>query len=193
MLAVMAPPGSTTVDDRLSVARLIAGDETALHELYDRLSPMVFGIARRVVADQTASEDVCQEVFVQLWSQAGAIDLDRCSLRGWVSVLAHRRAVDWVRRAERARRREERADASSPEGGFVDLADGAVADDRARRARAAVASLPADQRRAVELAYWGGRSYREVAVELGVPEGTAKSRLRLALSKLATMLGEEED
>lgn len=193
MPAVTAPLGSTGVDDRVLVARLVAGDDAALGEVYDQLSTLVYGVARRVVTDPVAAEDVCQEVFVQIWSRADAIDLDRCSLRGWASVLAHRRAVDWVRRAERARRREASETHTVTDGGLVDLSDGAVASDRARRARLAVASLPDDQRRAIELAYWGGRSYREVADELGIPEGTAKSRLRLALAKLGTMLEEDAE
>lgn len=192
MLAVDAPPDAGRIDDQLVLARIVAGDDSALGEAYDHLAPMVFGVARRIVADPVAAEDVCQEVFVQLWTNASAIDLHRCSLRGWASVLAHRRAVDLVRRRERARRRDEHgsrhADADCR---VVDLAEGAVADDRARRARTAVASLPDDQRRAIELAFWHGRSYRQVADELGIPEGTAKSRLRLGLARLATLLEED--
>ena len=171
---------------------MVAGDDSALGEVYDRLAPMVFGVARRVTADPIAAEDVCQEVFVQLWTNASAIDLERCSLRGWASVLAHRRAVDVVRRNERTRRREAKGTLSTePDCWVVDLAESAVSDDRARRARLAVASLPEDQRRAIELAYWRGRSYRQVADELGIPEGTAKSRMRLGLARLAALLEEE--
>ena len=186
---MVVPLQAVDRDDSVVVARLVAGDESALAEAYDRFAPMVFGVARRVVVNPVAAEDVCQEVFVQLWSNAAAIDLERCSLRGWISVLAHRRAVDHVRGAERARHRQERCGALDVSGAdVVDLADHAVAQDRARRARAAVAALPLEQRSVVELAFWGGRSYRQVATELGIPEGTAKSRVRLALAALAAAL-----
>lgn len=188
---MIRPFEATDRDDDVLLARLVAGDEAALGEVYDRFAPMVLGVARRVLADPIAAEDVCQEVFVQVWTRAAAIDLDRCSLRGWLSVLAHRRAVDCVRRIERARRRDERGATDETRGCQVtDLADVAAADDLARRALQAVAALPAEQRRVVELAFWGGLSYRQVADELGIPEGTAKSRVRLALARLATMLEE---
>jgi RNA polymerase sigma factor (sigma-70 family) len=188
-----APVQVADRDEHVLVARLLAGDDSALAEIYDRCASLVFGIARRVVADPVAAEDVCQEVFTQLWCHAGAVDLDRSTLRGWLSVLAHRRAVDWVRRSERSRRREERAEPTASDVVMPDLAELAADQDRARRARAAVAALPDDQRRAVELAFWGGRSYRQVADDLGIPEGTAKSRVRLALARLATVLREEAD
>ena len=188
---MIASSEATDRGEHVLVARLIAGDDGALAEIYDDHSAMVYGVATRVLADPVAAEDVCQEVFVQLWAQASAIDLDRCSLRGWLSVLAHRRAVDAVRRSERARRREERSQCLDPERGqVIDLAEATVGEDRARRARLAVATLPEEQRRVLELAFWEGLSYRQVADQLGIPEGTAKSRIRLALAKLASMLEE---
>lgn len=191
MLAMVAPSAATAGGERVLLARLTAGDESALAEIYDAHSALVFGVARRVVGDPVAAEDVCQEVFVQVWTDAAAIDLDRCTLRGWLSVLAHRRAVDWVRRVERARQREERSlRLDEPAAQVIDLADRAGRDDAAARARCAVAGLPDDQRRALQLAFWEGRSYRQVAEVLGIPEGTAKSRIRLALSRLATVLEE---
>ena len=190
----MAPTEANAHHDEVLVARIVAGDDSALGEVYDRTATMVHGVARRIVRDPVAAEDVCQEVFVHLWCNAAKIDLARCSLRGWLSVLAHRRAVDWVRRHESARRREEKTrDDPSLDATVVDLAEHAAGQDRAQRARRAVASLPADQRTVIELAFWGGRSYTQVAEELGIPEGTAKSRVRLALAKLATILAEELD
>jgi len=193
VLAMRAAAEATDRDDRVLVARLVAGDDSVLAQVYDTFAAMVLGVARRAVVDPVAAEDVCQEVFVQLWQHADVIDLDRCSLRGWLSVLAHRRAVDWVRRAERARGREARSQSADPGGEVVDLAELVATEDRGRQARAAVAALPAEQRRVLELAFWGGRSYREVADELGIPEGTAKSRVRLALARLAELLGDGED
>lgn len=195
MLAMPAAPSRMDSNEELDlVARLVAGDESGLAEMYDTFSALVLGVARRITVDPTASEDVVQEVFLHVWQRPEQVDLARCSLRGWLSVLAHRRAVDWVRRQERARSREERAglEAEFKHGEVVDLADWALAVDRGDRARAAVASLPIDQRRAIELAYWSGRTYREVGVELGIPEGTAKSRLRLGLARLAVLLDEAD-
>jgi RNA polymerase sigma-70 factor (ECF subfamily) len=193
VLAMVAPFEARAQDDHVVVARLVAGDDRALADVYDRHAAMVAGIAGRVVVSPAAAEDVTQEVFVQLWTNAASIDLDRCSLRGWLSVLAHRRAVDCVRRTERARRRDELTGHDEDLAPVLDLAELAVTRDQARRARAAVAALPDEQRAAVELAFWGGRSYRQVAVELGIPEGTAKSRVRLALAALAAVLTEEAD
>jgi len=191
---MVAPSAATAGDERVLLARLTAGDESALAEIYDAHSALVFGVARRVLGDPVAAEDVCQEVFVHAWSSSASIDLDRCTLRGWLSVLAHRRAVDWVRRVERARQREERSirlDERAAQ--VIDLADRAGRDDAAVRARGAVAGLPDDQRRALQLAFWEGRSYRQVAEALGIPEGTAKSRIRLALSRLASVLEEVQE
>lgn len=191
MLAMVAPSAATAGGERVLLARLTAGDESALAEIYDAHSAVVFGVARRVLGDAAAAEDVCQEVFVHVWSSSASIDLDRCTLRGWLSVLAHRRAVDWVRRVERARQREERSTRlGERDAQVIDLADRAGRDDAAARARRAVAGLPDDQRIALQLAFWEGRSYRQVAEVLGIPEGTAKSRIRLALSRLATVLEE---
>ena len=187
----VAPSRSGFDDDSFLLARLVAGDEAGLEESYDAFGDIVFGIARRITGDVRAAEDVVQEVFVQLWQRADQVDLDKCSLRGWLSVLAHRRAVDSVRGEQRVRRREERVgNELAVDAGCttIDLADWAVVADRADRARAAVASLPPDLRRAIELAYWQGHSYREVGEELGIPEGTAKSRLRLGLARLAVLL-----
>lgn len=191
MLAMVAPRAATSSGEQVLVARLTAGDESALAALYDAHSSLVYGVARRVLGDPLAAEDVCQEVFVHVWANAAAIDLGRCTLRGWLSVLAHRRAVDWVRRNERARRREERSDRlEDPGAQVIDLAERAARDDAATRARRAVAQLPEEQRRALQLAFWEGRSYRQVAETLGIPEGTAKSRIRLALARLASVLDE---
>jgi RNA polymerase sigma-70 factor (ECF subfamily) len=191
---MVAPTVAAAGGERVLLARLVAGDESALGELYDAHSALVFGVARRVLADPVAAEDVCQEVFVHVWTNAAAVDLDRCTIRGWLSVLAHRRAVDAVRRAERAREREERSSRLSlREAQLIDLADRAAHNDAALRARQAIAQLPDEQRRVLHLAFWEGCSYREAAELLGIPEGTAKSRIRLALARLASALDEVQE
>jgi RNA polymerase sigma-70 factor (ECF subfamily) len=171
--------------------RLVGGDSTALAEIYDQYASFVYGLALRVIGDARAAEDVSQDVFVGLWERPGAFDPDRGSLRTWLGTLAHRRAVDYVRREEARRRRAERDAARAATPPDVDeLATALVA---AERVRAALDRLPAEQRRAIELAYFGGKTYRQVAEVLGIPEGTAKSRLRLGLRRIAEALEAEGD
>jgi RNA polymerase sigma-70 factor (ECF subfamily) len=169
--------------------RVVAGDESALSELYDQYASYVYGLAARVIGDPRAAEDVSQDVFVSLWERPGAFDPARGSLRTWLGTLTHRRAVDHIRREEARRRRAEReAGRTVP---MPDVEEMATALLTAERVRAALEVLPAEQRRAVELAYFGGQTYRQVARTLGIPEGTAKSRLRLALRRIADQLEAE--
>ena len=186
--------GSLPADDAALVARVVAGDETALGRVFDRYGSLVFGLAQRVTRSAAAAEEITQEVFVFFWEHPERFDSGRGSLRAFLGSIAHRRAVDVVRREVRRSAREDRV-AGDPsmtdDAGAIDLADRAAATDVAARVRAAVAGLPADQRQAIELAYFDGCTFREVAARLGIPEGTAKSRLRLALAKLANLLGPE--
>jgi RNA polymerase sigma factor (sigma-70 family) len=166
---------------------MAAGDETALASLYDQFAPFVYGLALRVTNDQGAAEDVVQDVFVGLWERPGGFVAARGPLRSYLGVIAHRRAVDWVRREAAFRRREERESARSPQPP-PDVAEAATSMVLAQRVRDAVDALPPDQRQCVTLAYFAGHTYREVADLLGIPEGTAKSRLRLGMAKLAGMV-----
>ncbi len=149
----------------------------------------MYGLALRVIGDARAAEDVAQDVFVSVWERPDAFDPDRGSLRTWLGTLAHRRAVDHVRREE-ARRRRSVKEASRSQTA-PDVEEMAMALVTAERVRAALATLPDDQRRAIQLAYFGGKTYRQVAEVLGIPEGTAKSRLRLGLRRIADALDDE--
>ncbi|MFD9119313.1 RNA polymerase sigma factor [Streptomyces bottropensis] len=175
--------------------RLVYGDESALREAYAVYGGLVRRVAARVTRSPAAAEDVAQEVFAQLWSRPYGFDARRGSLRTWLSMLAHRRAVDWVR-DEARHRRDARADASAlhavpdPRPG----PDEAVVDrERSLLLHTALAGLPRPQREVVHLAYFAGRTYRQAAVELGIPEGTAKTRLRSALRTLARSLADPPD
>jgi RNA polymerase sigma-70 factor (ECF subfamily) len=170
--------------------RLVAHDEQALGEVYDQFSSFVFGIAFRVIGDARAAEDIAQDVFLKLWECPDGFDPARGALRTWLGTLAHRRAVDHVRREE-AKRRTAIRDASRPTT-VPDVDEMAMALVTAERVRAALEALPAEQREAIDLAYFGGRTYREVAEVLGIPEGTAKSRLRLGLRRVAGVLEHSE-
>lgn len=170
--------------------RLVAGDDAALSEIYDQYSSFVYGLALRVIGDARAAEDVSQDVFVSIWERPDAYEPTRGSLRTWLATLAHRRAVDYVRREEARRRRTQREATravSTP-----DVEEMALALVTAERVRTALDDLPDEQRRAIQLAYFGGKTYRQVAEVLGIPEGTAKSRLRLGLRRIADTLEAEE-
>ena len=169
--------------------RVVVGDDTALREVYDQYASFVYGLATRVIGDPRAAEDVSQDVFIAFWERPSAFDPERGSLRTWLGTLTHRRAVDYVRREEARRRRAERE--ASRAVAAPDVEEMATALLTAERVRAALDVLPPEQRRAIQLAYFGGKTYRQVAETLGIPEGTAKSRLRLALRRIADALEAE--
>ncbi|MEU6993727.1 sigma-70 family RNA polymerase sigma factor [Streptomyces sp. NPDC046465] len=186
-----AGPGRPPADAGLH-RRLVYGEEAALAEAYAAYGPLVRRVATRVTRDHTAAEDVAQEVFAHLWSRPYAFDVRRGSLRSWLSMLAHRRAVDWVRGEERHRKavhadeaalRAAPAPAPAPDEAILEQ-------ERSLLLHSAVARLPLPQQQVVHLAYFAGRTYRQTAVELGIPEGTAKTRLRTALRTLAETLAD---
>jgi RNA polymerase sigma-70 factor (ECF subfamily) len=182
--------GPTVAWERRTRQRLLAGDEAALGDCYDQYASFVYGLVLRVVRDPKAAEDVTQDVFLHLWEKPGCFDPAKGALRTWLGTLAHRRAVDHVRREEARRRRDdsERTRITST----PDVEEMAMALMTAERVRAALEELPPEQREAIRLAYFEGKTYREVAVVMGIPEGTAKSRLRLALRRVATTLESED-
>lgn len=173
----------TLVDDRLLALRLCSGDDSALREILDRHGALVLGLARRVTGSRAMAEDVMQEVFAELWARPGRYDSQRGTLRAYLGILTHRTAVDAVRSAVRRQAREERAE--RPWAVPVDPTDMATSQEMVRQA---IERLPNEQRRAVELTFWQGMTNHEVAQALGVPEGTVKSRLRLAEAKLRAWL-----
>lgn len=183
------PQAATGGTDTVLLARLRAGDERALADIYAGYGSYVYGLVRRVTGSAQAAEDLTQEVFAHLWERPFDVDPARGTIRTFLGVVAHRRAVDWVRSETRRQARDDRATrlADPP----VEVSD--VAADRVSAAavRAALGQLPEPQRTAVMLAYFEGCSYREVARRLDIPEGTAKSRLRLALARLAQLLDAE--
>jgi RNA polymerase sigma-70 factor, ECF subfamily len=174
--------------DALLAARLAAGDDHALAEVFDCFGPAVYRAALRVLANAAAAQDIVQDVFVELWRHPGRYDPGAGKLRTYLIVLARNRAVDVVRSELRRIARQERHYRLAPAQPRPSPCDEVATADTAGLVRDAVRLLPAGQRRVIELAYFEGLSYREVAVAAGIPEGTAKSRLRLALAKLETVL-----
>ena len=179
--------------DRDLARRIVAGDEDALAEAYDLYSSLVFGLAHRVTGNRVVAEDITQDVFVRLWTSPAGFDPERGSLRTYLGMLTHGRAVDVVRSDARRNAREEAeaGEAIRLEPAAWERPESVEDDDLAVRVRRAVGRLPAPQREALRLAYFGGHSYRAVATLLGIPEGTAKSRLRQALAKLGDLLAAE--
>jgi RNA polymerase sigma-70 factor (ECF subfamily) len=182
--------GEAAVDDPQAVPlkRAARGDQDAFAQLYDQLAPLVYGVIVKVVRDPSQSEEVAQEVFVELWRIATRYDTSRGSVRSWAATIAHRRAVDRVRSEQAARDRLERraADTTRDHDEVEAAVESNLDQARVRRALAALSPL---QREAVELAYYGGHTYREVAVLLDVAEGTVKTRIRDGMIRLRDALG----
>lgn len=177
---------------RSLVARTARGDEAAYEQLYDLLSSTVFGVCRRVLRDPSESEEVAQEVLLEMWRTASRYDPSRAGVRSWAVMIAHSRAVDRVRSSERRRAREEAT--ALPEPPAVDeVSEAAVSAFEVRRVRKALAELSDVQRESVRLAFYGGHTHTEVAALLGVPLGTVKTRIRDGLGRLRVHLGPELD
>lgn len=171
------------------MAKIADGDKEAFGEFYDLVAPIVFGIVRRVLVDRSLAEEALQEVMVELWRLAPRFDATAGSVTGWVSTIAHRRAVDRVR-SEQSHRNRHEAESQKVDIPFDSVAEAIEGDMEKGRLREALGELPAAQRESIMLAYFGGKTYREVAADLGIAEGTAKTRIRDGLQKLRFALVE---
>jgi RNA polymerase sigma-70 factor (ECF subfamily) len=165
------------------------GDERAFAELYDASSSRLYGLVLRVVRDPAQSEEVTQEAFLEIWRSCARFDPDKGSPISWMMTIAHRKAVDRVRSAEAATRRAQTYERASRERDYDVTAEQAERDLEAQRVRRAMESLTETQRGAVQLAYFGGYTHTEVAALLGIPLGTAKTRIRDGLIRLRDTLG----
>ncbi len=157
--------------------------QDALAEAYRRHAGAAFALARRLLNDRELAEEVLQEVFLRLWNAPERFDPERGSLRSYLLAQTHGRSVDLLRSETSRRRREEREARETAEHG-VDIEREVVDLTVADQVKEVVAELPADERRAIELAYFGGHTYRQVAVLLDQPEGTVKSRIRSGLRRM---------
>ena len=169
--------------------RVAAGDQAAFARVYDLLAPRVFGLILRVLVDRAQSEEVLQEVFLEVWRSASRFAPNRGQGRTWVLTIAHRRAVDRVRAAQASSDRDVRAGLRD-----LDVAHDGVAEQvelrmEAARVAAALRSLPEAQREALTLAYYGGYSQSEIAALVGAPLGTIKTRMRDGLTRLRAEMG----
>ncbi len=175
-------------DDQLMLA-IARGDQTAFAELYDRLAGLVHGVVRGVVRDPAQSEEVTQEVLVEVWKTAVRFDPDRGSARTWILTMAHRRAIDRVRSEQASRDRTQRVGHRDRGREFDEVSDRVEVTLEHEQVRAGLATLTDLQREAVELAYYQGYTYREVAQMLDTPLGTIKTRMRDGLIRLRDAMG----
>lgn len=169
--------------------RVANGDQAAFARLYDMLAPRVFGLVLRVLVDRSQSEEVLQEVFLEIWQSASRFAPNRGQARSWILTIAHRRAVDRVRSSQASTDRDVRA-------GFrdLDVAHDSVVEQvelriEGEKVTAALSSLPEAQKEALTLAYYGGYSQSEIAALVGAPLGTIKTRMRDGLSRLRAEMG----
>lgn len=170
----------------LEVAR---GDQQAFAELYDRVAGTVYGVVRRVLRDPAQSEEVTQEVLVEVWRTATSFDTDRGRARTWILTMAHRRAVDRVRSEQASRERTDRVGHRNQAPAFDEVAELVETRFEHEQVREGLAALTALQREAVELAYFQGYTYREVSELLETPLGTIKTRMRDGLIRLRDAMG----
>ena len=183
------PDARDTSDDfEGPLLRVAAGDEGAFRGLLAAYGPAVLGLCWRVIGDRSLAEEATQETFLQVWRKAGEYDLARASIRTWIMTIAHRRAVDAVRREQTQRRRAVSADLLAE----PDVADEVIAKDWAREQRQAIRSaietIPPEQRQVLTLMYFAGMSQSAIADHLNVPLGTVKSRTRLGMQHLRSLL-----
>lgn len=169
--------------------RIADGDEASFARLYDMLAPRVFGLILRVLVDRAQSEEVLQEVFLEVWQSANRFAPNKGQGRTWVLTMAHRRAVDRVRSAQASVDRDVRVGFRDLDVPHDDVAEQVELRIEGRRVAKAVAALPEVQREAITLAYFGGYSQSEIAALVGAPLGTIKTRMRDGLSRLRTEMG----
>ncbi|OJV61026.1 MAG: RNA polymerase subunit sigma [Cellulomonas sp. 73-145] len=180
---------TTSVDDLLE--RAAGGDQQAFAQVYDALSSGVFGTCLAVLRDRDHAAEVTQEVMLELWRTAPRFDRLRGSARTWALTLAHRRAVDRVRSVQAERARDQRVMDTHLERPFDVVAEEVEGTMDRARVRQCLGGLTPTQHEAVVLAYYGGRTYREVADHLATPVATVKTRIRDGLIRLRDCLGVE--
>ena len=175
-------------NDALLAQRIRSGDREALGELYDRYASVALATALRVVTNREQAEDLVHDTFVAVWQKIDRFDPMRGSLRAWLLTIVRNRGIDRIRATRPSVRVDDADEQSLLRTAANPTWEAAIARRSAAELRAAIDQLPAEQREAIELAYFGGRTYREIATLTGVPLGTANGRLRLALAKLREAL-----
>lgn len=192
--ALLETPTTTTPDscDEVLMASICAGDPEALSALYDRYASVLKALIVRVVNDDTEADDLLQEIFMQIWKQAEHYDYKKGKVLGWMVTLARRRAIDRLRRRQAYCRAKDRlelqADRQPQSWSHIKIDEDINNDDLRSLLQRLIATLPAFQKEAVDLAFFRGMSQREISRFTGTPLGTVKTRLELALRKLTAAI-----
>jgi len=176
------------LSDEALVALAARSEQSALAELYDRFGRPAYGLALRILRDESLAEDAVQDAFLAVWRTAPRFLPERGKASTWILTLVHRRAVDLVRREER--RRTDALDPDEPGDRSPPVDEEAWLRLQRERVQSALRQLPDQQREAIELAYYGGFTQSELAERLGQPLGTIKSRMFLGLGRLRELLGD---
>jgi RNA polymerase sigma-70 factor (ECF subfamily) len=181
-------PDSTVAREDL-LARIAEGDRAAFADLYDQTAARVFGLVRRILVDEAQSEEVTQEIFLEIWQTASRYTATRGSAMTWILTMTHRRAVDRIRASQAGRDRDMKIGMRDYEREFDQVAEQVEVSLEGERVRAAMRQLTDLQREAISLAYYGGHSHSEVAAILHIPIGTVKTRLRDGMIRLRDAMG----
>lgn len=196
-MGLTQPPGDRQTEDGELIRRMAHGDKQACSELYDRFSRPLYSVALRILNDQSEAEDVVQDVFLALWEKAGTFDGGRGSAFGWAITLTRNRAIDRIRTRRRRSTLLSESFVEDLPGGHTppdaDSADELIFKEKAGSVRAALSSLPREQYRALELAFFSGLTQQEIAARLSEPLGTVKARIRRGLLKLRDTLTRRHD
>jgi RNA polymerase sigma-70 factor (ECF subfamily) len=182
--SVQSPPSK---EELLGLVAI--GDQKAFATLYDEISPRVFGLIRRLLVDHAQSEEVTQEVFLEIWTNATRYEPSKGGASTWILTMAHRRAVDRIRASQAGRDRDVKIGIRDYVGEYDNVSETVELTIEHERVKKAMAQLTELQRQAVTLAYYGGYSHSEVAAMLKVPIGTVKTRLRDGMIRLRDELG----
>jgi RNA polymerase sigma-70 factor (ECF subfamily) len=191
IFATVVAPART--EDPELLRQIAGGDRAALRTVYQRVAPRAMAVAMRILKDRAEAEDVVQETFVELWKRAARFDAERGTVNAWLVTMTRSRALDRLR-ARQSSARAVAGASNEPDAGLTQFST-ETADDRRDRVRVAEAleSLPTEQRQVIELAYFEGLTQSEIATRTGEPLGTVKTRVRLAMSKLAAVLANESE
>ncbi|WP_394768692.1 sigma-70 family RNA polymerase sigma factor [Lacisediminihabitans sp.] len=186
-------PDQESVEEPVSketlLARIAGGDQDAFSALYDEVSPRVFGLIRRLLVDYSQSEEVTQEVFLEIWQSASRYEPSKGGASTWILTMAHRRAVDRIRASQSSRDRDVKIGIRDYVAEYDNVSETVEVSIEHERVKEAMTQLTELQRQAVTLAYYGGYSHSEVAKLLSVPIGTVKTRLRDGMIRLRDELG----
>jgi RNA polymerase sigma-70 factor (ECF subfamily) len=191
--ALETPSGQSARTQEIAalIGRAAAGDQHAVSELYDATSRMVYGLVLRILGDEAAAEEVMLDVYMQVWRQAGTYDAGRGAPLAWLATIARSRAIDRLRAGRQEWQRARSLETVSQLSTGESLEEAAYVAELREVVRGALGTLSAEQREALELAYYGGLSHSEIAERLGQPLGTVKTRIRLGMMKLRALLKPE--